>query len=369
MSRAARATIDLSALRHNLRQAKKAAPSTKTLAVIKANGYGHGISCVAKALDKAESFGVASVEEALVIRQAGIDKPIVLLEGFFSASELPLILQHNLGVVVHHQFQLEVLSKHLPLASGSGVDDVKLNVWLKVDTGMHRLGFAMEKIHAVWDELKTNPRIKSITLMTHLANADDRQDGLTDIQVARFNQCTQGLDAPRSIANSGGVLGWPSTHADIIRPGIMLYGGTPFNSGTGVDAGLKPVMTLQTQIIAVNHYKKGDSIGYGGTWTCPQDMTVGVAAIGYGDGYPRHADSGTPVLVNERRAQLVGRVSMDMICIDLRKVPGAQVGDPVILWGEGLPIEEIARSASTISYELFCGITQRVAFVVVNDGN
>jgi len=369
MSRAARAIINLSALKHNLQQAKNAAPSTKTLAVIKANGYGHGISRVAKALDAADSFGVASVEEALAIRQAGITKPIVLLEGFFSANELSLILRHKLDVVIHHQYQLDVLSRQLTARTDAGLGDAGIDTWLKVDTGMHRLGFATEKTQVVWNELKSNARINSITLMTHLANADDRQDGLTDIQVERFNKCTQGLEAPRSIANSGGILGWPSTHADIIRPGIMLYGGTPFNTGTGPDVGLKPVMTLQTQIIAVNRFKKGDTIGYSGTWTCPEDMSVGVAAIGYGDGYPRHAGSGTPVLVNGRRTQLVGRVSMDMICIDLRTIPDAQIGDPVILWGEGLPVEEIARSASTISYELFCGITQRVEFVEVSDGD
>ena len=368
MSRAARAIINLSALKHNLQQAKNAAPSAKILAIIKANGYGHGIRRVAKALDRADSFGVASVEEALAIRESGIDKPVVLLEGFFDTSELPLILQHKLDVVVHHRFQLEALSKSLPKLSDAGIVDAKINVWLKVDTGMHRLGFAVEKAQAVWNELKSNPRISSITVMTHLANADDRQDAMTDDQVQRFGQCVFGLEAPRSIANSGGILGWPSTHADIIRPGIMLYGGTPFNSGTGIDVGLKPVMTLQTQIIAINRFNKGDAIGYSGTWICPEEMCVGVAAIGYGDGYPRHAGSGTPVLVNGKRAQLVGRVSMDMICIDLRHIPDAQVGDSVTLWGEGLPVEEIARCASTISYELFCGITQRVKFVVVKNG-
>lgn len=369
MSRAARAIINLSALKHNLQQAKNAAPSTKTLAVIKANGYGHGISRVAKALDAADSFGVASVEEALAIRQAGVTKPIVLLEGFFSTGELSLILRHKLDVVIHHQYQLDVLSRQLAARTEAGLADTKINVWLKVDTGMHRLGFPTHKAQTVWNELKSNSRIDSITLMTHLANADDRQDGLTDIQVERFEKCTQGLTARRSIANSGGVLGWPVAHADIIRPGIMLYGGTPFNTGTGLDVGLNPVMTLQTEIIAVNQFKKGDTIGYGGTWACPQDMCVGVAAIGYGDGYPRHASSGTPVLVNGRRTQLVGRVSMDMICVDLRAIPDAQVGDPVILWGEGLPVEEIARNASTISYELFCGITQRVDFVEVSDSD
>jgi alanine racemase len=359
MSRAAQAIINLSALTHNLRQAKAAAPPAKTLAVIKANGYGHGIVRVAKALDsEADRFAVASVEEAMELREAGIKKPIVLLEGFFDAGELPLILQHSLEIVVHHQIQLDILNKHKAA-------NAKLNVWLKIDTGMHRLGFATENVKTVWQELNANELIDSITLMTHLANADDRQDSYTDIQLERFTQCTQDLPGPRSVANSAGILGWPATHSDINRPGILLYGSNPFTTGTGADVGLKPVMTLQTELIAIHRFKKGEPIGYGGTWKCPQDMPVGVAAIGYGDGYPRHAGSGTPVLVNGQRAQLAGRVSMDMIGIDLRNTPNAQVGDPVILWGEGLPIDEIAHHASTISYELLCGVTQRVKFVEV----
>ena len=361
MSRAAQAIIDLSALTHNLRRAKAAAPSAQTLAVIKANGYGHGIVRVAKALhNDADRFAVASLEEASALREAGINKSIVLLEGFFEAGELPLILQHQLDIVVHHQIQLDILRKHKAA-------NAKLNVWLKIDTGMHRLGFPPEKINTVWHELNANESVDSITLMTHLANADDRQDNYTDIQLERFKQCTQDLPGPRSIANSAGILGWPASHANINRPGILLYGGNPFTTGTGADAGLKPVMTLQTRLIAVHRFKKGEPIGYGGTWTCPQDMPVGVAAIGYGDGYPRHAGSGTPVLVNGQRAQLAGRVSMDMIGIDLRNTPEAKVDDPVILWGEGLPIDEIARCASTISYELLCGVTQRVKCVEVSD--
>jgi alanine racemase len=357
MSRAAQAIINLSALTHNLRQAKAAAPASKTLAVIKANGYGHGIVRVARALnDDADSFAVASVEEALELREAGINKPIVLLEGFFQADELPEILQHNLDIVVHHQTQLDILRKQKPVES-------KLHVWLKIDTGMHRLGFSPQEAKTVWNELNASALVDSITLMTHLANADDRQDGYTDIQLQRFTQCTVDLPGQRSIANSAGILGWPTTHADINRPGILLYGSNPFTQGTGADVGLKPVMTLQTELIAVHHFKKGEPIGYGGVWQCPEDMPVGVAAIGYGDGYPRHAGSGTPVLVNGNRAQLAGRVSMDMIGIDLRNIPDAHVGDPVILWGEGLPIDEIARCASTISYELMCGVTQRVKFV------
>jgi alanine racemase len=361
MSRAAQAIINLSALTHNLQRAKTAAPSAQVLAVIKANGYGHGIVRVAKALERdAGRFAVASLEEAMELREAGITKPIVLLEGFFEASELPLVLQHNLDIVVHHQIQLDILRK-------SNAANTKLNVWLKIDTGMHRLGFPTENVKTVWQELNSNASIDSITLMTHLANADDQHDDYTDIQLERFKQCTRDLPGLRSVANSAGILGWPATHWDINRPGIMLYGSNPFTTGTGADVGLKPVMTLQTRLIAVHHFKKGEPIGYGGTWKCPQDMLVGVAAIGYGDGYPRHAGSGTPVLVNGQRAQLAGRVSMDMIGIDLRNTPNAKVGDPVILWGEGLPIDEIAHCASTISYELLCGVTQRVKFVEISE--
>ena len=363
MSRATQATIDLSALRHNLQRVKQLAPDSKIIAVIKADGYGHGLVRVAKALEEADCFGVASLDEALQLRSNNNRKPVVLLEGVFEASEFSKAGLQNAEVVIHHISQLEMLEEYARTASNAAS---RISVWLKIDTGMHRLGFPPDIVDIAWQRLQAIPLVKEVYLKTHLANADDSSDKTSETQIKLFNDVTKELQAPRSIANSGGILGWPDSHADFVRPGIMLYGVTPFNKGTGLDHDLKPVMTLSSTLIAVNFHKKGTPIGYGGTFTCPNDMSVGVVAIGYGDGYPRHAQSGTPVLVNGKRTKLVGRVSMDMICVDLSEQPDAQVGDPVVLWGEGLPIEEVARSADTIGYELLCHVTQRVKFVEKN---
>jgi alanine racemase len=357
MSRAARATISLSALKHNLQRARDIAAGSKVIAVVKANGYGHGMNRVAKALNSADGFGVASFEEALQLRDAGIKKPIVLLEGFFEASELTRIQMHKFDTVVHHVSQIEILEEHARHVGQS------INVWLKVDTGMHRIGFPIDKVDEVWQQLNANQIVGDICLMTHLANADDKKDKTTSVQIQQCNKISKQLDIPSTIANSAGILAWPESHKDIVRPGIMLYGVSPFIKGRGSDENLKPVMSLVTKLIATNNFKKGDKIGYGGEWKCPEDMRIGVAAIGYGDGYPRHAKSLTPVLVNGKRASLLGRVSMDMICVDLREDPKAKVGDPVVLWGEGLPVEEVAECASTIAYELLCGVAQRVEFI------
>ena len=363
MSRATQATINLKALRHNLGRVKQLAPNSQIIAVIKADGYGHGIVRVAKALDEADKFGVASLDEALALRNKSIRKTIVLLEGVFEASEFSKAGLQNVEVVIHHISQLEMLEEYARTASNAAS---RISVWLKVDTGMHRLGFPPDIVQIVWQRLQAIPLVKDVFLMTHLANADDQKDMVTKMQVQLFNHTTQGLQAQKSIANSAGIIGWPDTHADVVRPGIMLYGVTPFNVGTGLDHQLEPVMTLSSELIAVNFQKKDSPVGYGGEFVCPEDMPVGVVAIGYGDGYPRHAKNGTPVLVNGKRAELIGRVSMDMICVDLRQHPDAKVGDPVELWGDGLPIEEVARSADTIGYELLCHVTQRVKFVDKN---
>ena len=360
MSRATQATIDLNALRHNLQRVKQLAPNSKIIAVIKADGYGHGLQRVAKALDEADYFGVASLDEALQLRSKNIRKTVMLLEGVFEASEFSKAGLQNAEVVIHHISQLDMLEEYARTASNAAS---RISVWLKIDTGMHRLGFPPDIVQIAWQRLQAIPLVKEVYLMSHFANADDQSDKTSEQQLQAFDAATQGLQAPKSIANSGGIIGWPDSHYDFVRPGIMLYGVTPFNKGTGLDHDLKPVMTLSSELIAVNFHKKGMPIGYGGTFVCPQDMLVGVVAIGYGDGYPRHAKSGTPVLVNGKRTQLIGRVSMDMICVDLSDQPDAGVGDPVVLWGEGLPIEEVARSAETIGYELLCHVTQRVKFV------
>lgn len=361
MTRAARAVIDLAALRHNYHQARIADPGAKQYAVIKANAYGHGMVPVAQALPEADGFAVASVDEALELRGAGIQQPILLLEGFFQDDELKTILQHNLDIVLHHSSQLTALeqaTKHFELENPASKS---LRAWLKVDTGMHRLGFAPEEVEAAWQRLKACSLVDNdICLMTHLANADDLEDDATRRQLELFAAILPDTNATRSIANSAGILGWPESQSDIDRPGIMLYGASPFLHETGEVRGLQPVMTLKSELIAINHCRQGDALGYGGSWICPQDMPVGVVGLGYGDGYPRHAPSGTPLLVNGQRAPLVGRISMDMISVDLRELPEARVGDPVVLWGPGLPAEEIAQAAGTIAYELFCNIAPRV---------
>ena len=355
MTRAAQAQINLHALRHNLQRVREAAPQCRIMAMVKANAYGHGMVRVARALVDAgtDALGVASIDEAMMLRDAGIAAPITLLEGFFEPAELMLIQQHNLDVVIHHPAQLAILEA-TPLAT-------PITVWLKVDSGMHRLGFAPEQVPQVWQRLTACPSVRPpVRLMTHLASADDLASPQTPQQLACFNAVTAEIKADRSIANSAAILGWPQTHDGWVRPGIMLYGASPFINSTAMAHDLKPVMTLTSQLIAINHYKKGDAIGYAASWVCPHDMPVGVVALGYGDGYPRHAVSGTPVLVNGKRVPLIGRVSMDMLFVDLSVVPAARAGSPVVLWGENLPVEDVAHAAHTVSYELLCALAARV---------
>jgi alanine racemase len=354
MTRPARALIDLQALRHNFSRVRQAAPDSRTIAIIKANAYGHGTVEIARNLSDATAFGVACTEEAITLREAGFDRRILLLEGLFSAADISLINAYRLDVVVHHASQLEMLAQ--------GGINRPVDVWLKIDTGMNRLGFKPEDAAAARTRLAGIPGVGGVRLMTHFACADDLSSDYTRKQLARFNAVTARLPGECSLGNSAAVLGWPETHADWVRPGVMLYGSSPLLGRSAAELDLRPVMTLSTRLIAVNPHRRGDPVGYGSDWVCPADMNIGVAAIGYADGYPRHAPSGMPVLVNGRRVPLAGRVSMDMICLDLASQPGAQVGDEVILWGDGLPIDEVAAMAGTISYELFCGVGQRVYF-------
>jgi alanine racemase len=354
MSRGTRAAVDLAALRHNLGVARAAAPGSRVMAVIKANGYGHGSRQVASALVDADGFAVSCLEEALPLREAGLLHPILLLEGFFGPDELRMIASHRLDIVAHAQWQLEVLElARLPWP---------LRVWLKVDSGMHRLGFAPEQVQSAFARLRACRGVSEIRLLTHLACADERNSAYTEYQLKVFNETCAGLPGERSIANSAGLLAWPATRADWVRPGIMLYGASPFADGLPERPPLRPVMTLTSHLIAIHHYRRGDRIGYAGAFTCPEDMPVGVVAIGYGDGYPRHAPSGTPVLVAGTRTSIIGRVSMDMLCVDLRGLDHVQVHDPVTLWGEGLPVEDVASACGTIAYELLCKLTRRVQF-------
>jgi alanine racemase len=324
------------------------------MAVIKANAYGHGIVPTARALIGADAFGVARLPEALALRENGLGQRIVLLEGVFAAEELDAVAAHGLEIVVHSFEQLALLRAW----RGSR----QLHVWLKVDTGMNRLGFRMPDFALAWQQLRacvsvaTGPR-----LMTHLASADERESSRTAEQVAKFLSVADALGLERSVANSAGLLAWPDARMEWVRPGLMLYGISPFTDAPASEFQLRPAMTLLTPLIAVREVKAGERVGYGGTWAVPVDGRIGIAAIGYGDGYPRQIGSGSPVLVNNVECRIAGRVSMDMIAIDLAPVPTAKVGDEVTLWGAGLPVERMAVCAGTLAYELVCGISQRVS--------
>lgn len=355
MSRATCATIHLGAIRANCARVRRLAAGSRLLAVVKADGYGHGLERVARALADADAFGVASIADGERIRAAGLGQRVVVLSGHDEAGDLPAMRALELDTVVHHESQLAMLEAE----RGRG----RLRVWLKVDTGMHRLGFPPAAVPAALARLRALPGVDpEITLMTHFASADAPDDPATRRQIERFAAVTAGLPQLRSLANSAAVLGYREAHADWVRVGGLLYGLATRDGCTGADHGFQPAMTLSTRLIAVNRVAAGERIGYGGAWTCPEDMPVGVAAVGYGDGYPRSAPSGTPVLVNGRRVPLIGRVSMDLITLDLRTQPDAVVGDPVTLWGPALPVEFIAAAAGTIAYELTCGLTGRVRF-------
>ena len=357
MMPAAYVRLDLEAVRHNLAQVKRYAPDNKIMAVIKANGYGHGINRVAAALELADGFAVARVDEGVRLRQAGFKQPITVLQGFVCVDELLQLLKYQLAAVIHTPQQIAILQQQ---ADAQG----KLAVWLKMDTGMNRLGFKGADFNAAYQQLLACDLVQQpINLITHFANADDLLDDKTRRQIDLFNDAVKDYPGQRSIANSAGIIGWPNVISDWVRPGLMLYGCSPFAGKTGVDFGLKPVMSLHSRLIAVKDVAAGETVGYSGTWQCQTATRLGVISIGYGDGYHRHTKSGAPVLVNGSRVNLIGRVSMDMITVDLNSMPNAQPGDPVTLWGESLPVEEIARHAETIPYTLLCGITQRVQVI------
>lgn len=358
MSRDCCAHVNLDALRHNLARVRALAPGHPVMAVVKANAYGHGLAAVAHGLAGADAFAVACIEEAVAIREAGLHHRVVLLEGVFSNDALASAIAHRFEVTIHDYSQLAMLQ-------GLTADDA-LPVWLKVDTGMNRLGFSEKQADRVWQQLERNPGVcQPPGLLTHLANADDPGDDFTRVQIDRFNRFAAGRSGRRSIANSAGITAWPESRHEWVRPGIMLYGASPLVKTVGHDHGLRPVMTVSTRLIATKHVEAGERVGYSGTWVANRRTRIGIAAIGYGDGYPRHAPNGTPVLINGRRQRLVGRVSMDMIAVELDG-NDAVVGDRVVVWGDGLPVEEIARAAGTIPYELLCGVTQRVKLQVVD---
>ena len=349
------ATIDTGALNHNLERVRHWAPRSRVMAVIKANAFGHGLIAVARALEAADAFAVARVDEGLTLRNAGITKRTVLLEGVFDRDQLDAAAGAEFELVVHTAEQIELLRQ-----AGPGAP---FKIWLKLDTGMNRLGFKGEAFEQARSALSGLARVQSpVNFFTHLASADLPELATTSEQLRLFAQATGSLPGERSIANSAGMLGFPDSQADWVRPGLVLYGVSPFGGSIGADYGLRPVMTLNSHVIALKDLEPGERVGYGGDWVAMRPTRLAVAAVGYGDGYPRALGSGSPVLVNGERAPLAGRVSMDMIGIDVTTLATApKLGDPVVLWGEGLPVEEIAVWSDTIPYELLCGISQRVA--------
>ncbi len=353
MSRPTFAVIDTQAFVANYRYAKSLAPQSRAVAVIKANGYGHGAIRLAQALgDEADAFGVACCEEAVELREAGVRRPIVLLEGVFDPAELKLVEELDLQPVLHSPPQLDWLLQARTAAP--------LRVWLKVDTGMHRLGFAPDQLQPVYQRLHASANVGQITLMSHFARADETGVTATEQQMTLFRHATGSIDAPVSLANSAAVMAWPASHADWVRPGIMLYGSSPLSGDHANANALLPVMRLESQLIAIHDLAAGESIGYGGRYTCTGPTRVGAVAVGYADGYPRHAADGTPVAVNGRPTRLIGRVSMDMVTVDLSDLPDSRIGDPVQLWGDLVSANAVAEHCGTIAYELFTRISRRV---------
>lgn len=359
-----RAQISLAAWRHNLARLQSAAPNSKLLAVIKANAYGHGAIEAARTLEGAAAFGVARLGEGVELRAAGVRKPIVLMEGVFSDAELTVALQHELDLVVHERYQIEMLERvtevrHRPV------------IWLKLDTGMSRLGFQEGQAAEAATRLRALPLRGELRVMTHFACADEPGLPMTSEQMTRFDGQLKTLvsaSADRAdpivagLANSAAILRSPSTHRDWVRAGIALYGSSPFADQDAAALGLKPVMTLTSRVIALRELKAGETVGYGATWRAARPSRIATIAAGYADGVPRHLRSGSPILIAGHRVSLVGRVSMDMITVDVTDVPGVTIGTEAVLWGEGLSVDEVAKAAGTIAYELLCGVTRRVTF-------
>lgn len=343
------ARISLDALAHNLAVARRHAGGAKLLSVIKAGAYGHGLARAARALAASDGYAVLSIDEAAVLRQMGIEKPILMLEGPFDAEEMSAYSELNLTPVLHSPHQLQWLQQAAE----------PLNVFLKFNSGMNRLGFPLANVEKIIDYVKAKATVAQITLMTHFATADE--DFGIDWQWQRFLGKALPTGLPISAANSAALLRYPETHREWVRAGIMLYGASPFSDVSAEQIGLKPAMTLQSQIIALQSLKPGEAVGYGLTYMADEAVRVGIVACGYADGYPRHAPTGTPILVNGQRTRTLGRVSMDMLAVDLSKLPDAGIGSPVVLWGEGMPVEDVARAAGTVSYELLCALAPRVA--------
>lgn len=348
------AHVDLAALETNLARVRELAPGAEVLAVVKANAYGHGLDRLLPALGSADGLALIELDAAVRLRERGYNRRILLLEGFFEARELDAIAANAISVVVHSAEQARMLEQAQLTRP--------LDVHVKVNAGMNRLGVAPTETRGLAERLAATPAVASLTLMTHFASAD-APGGLAE-PLARFARACDGLPYRRSLANSAGVVRYAEIGGDVVRPGIMLYGATPFADRTAEALGLAPVMTLRSRLVGVQMLERGEIVGYGATFAAPRSMRIGVVACGYADGYPRHAPNGTPVLVCGRRVPMAGRVSMDMLTVDLSSVPEAGVDSDVVLWGEGLPVDDVARMSGTVGYELLCAVARRVPFVV-----
>jgi len=358
MSRPILAQVNLSALRANVRKVREHVPTGQILAVVKANAYGHGLARVLPALTDVDGLALVELDAAVSLREAHYARRVLLLEGFFDANELVEIAARRLAIVVHHEQQVRMLET-ATLAR-------PLEVFVKINSGMNRLGFLPDQVASVVERLTRAGSVAALRLMTHLARSEE-EEGLHE-QLKVFEAACQGLPFPRSIANSAAIMRYEDVGGEYVRPGIMLYGSSPFPYDTAEMLGLAPVMTLRSSIIAVQELKPNDSVGYGGAYTASRAHRVGVVACGYADGYPRHAPNGTPVMVCGRKVRTAGRVSMDMLTVDLSDVPEANVGSPVVLWGDDLPVDDVAAAASTVGYQLLCGVAPRVPFVSTNVG-
>jgi alanine racemase len=357
MPRATEALISLSALRHNLSRVAELAPASRIWAVVKADAYGHGLEAVLPALDQADGLGLVEFDRAQRLRELGWSRPILMMEGPFGQTDVEQAARYNLSLVIHEPRQISWLSKLAPWP--------RLDLHLKLNSGMNRLGFSSAEYRDAWEALRACAGVGEITLMTHFANAD--RVGGAEAALSMFDRVAAGLPGPHSLANSAAVLDYSPSHRDWVRPGIMLYGCSPFQDRSAQALGLRAVMTFRSELISVQRLSPGDTVGYGSTFVADRSMRVGIVACGYADGYPRHAPTGTPIAVAGVRCRTLGRVSMDMLAVDLEPIPGAQPGLQVELWGEQVSVDEVAASAGTIGYELTCAIANRVVRTVAED--
>lgn len=356
MSRPIVASLDLQALRQNLQVVRRAAPHSLVWSVVKANAYGHGLDRVWSALGATDGFAMLNLEEAILLRERGWKGPVLLLEGFFHADELTLFDKYRLTTSLHSNWQVKALA--------NAKLNAPLDVYLKINSGMNRLGFAPERVHSVWQQLRDIKNVGQLTLMAHFADAD-KPDGI-DEPMRRIGQAAEGIDAPRSLANSAATLWHPQAHFDWVRPGIALYGASPSGQWRDIaTSGLQPVMSLKSEIIGIQNLKAGETVGYGSRYRADQERRIGIVACGYADGYPRQAPDGAPVLVDGVRTGIVGTVSMDMLAVDLTPCPQAGIGSPVELWGNAIKVDDVASAAGTVGYELLTALAPRVPVVTV----